>query len=313
MHIAITGAGGFVGAGLVRRLAGPGAPWPFERLTLIDRHFAAVPDDPRIRLVTGDFGDAAVLDTVFATPVDVLFHLASVAGGQAEREFSLGWRVNLLALLALFERAVAQEKTARIVNASSIAVYGGQLPHTVRDTTPARPAMSYGAHKLATEIVLADLARRALADAVSLRLPGIVARPGLSAAHGSAFMSAVMRAAQAGVRYTCPVSPRATCWWMSLETCVDNLLHAAAGLDTGRLGAERVVTLPAVRLTVEAVLAALSRRFGAAATGGIDFAPDPAIEAAFGRMPALEAGTALELGFVNDVDGDGLVANALGD
>lgn len=313
MHIAITGAGGFVGAALARRLLDAGAPGlpPLTRLTLLDRRFDAPPDHPLVRTISGDFGAEEALDTLFDTPVDLLFHLASVPGGQAEREFALGYDVNLLAPLRLFERAARQAMAPRIVYASSIAVYGSILPDAIDHTTPARPSMSYGAHKLAAEIVLADLSRRKLVDGVSLRLPGIVARPGLSAGHGSAFMSAILRAAEAGSDYLCPVSPAASCWWMSLPACIDNLLHAATALDVEALGPERVATLPVLQHTLADITAALARRFGAQAIAGIRHDPDPAIESAFGRMPRLDSGKARQLGLCHDGDIDRLIIRAL--
>jgi nucleoside-diphosphate-sugar epimerase len=312
MHIVITGAGGFVGAALARHVAAHGLPGQpaVTRLTLVDRQFADTLYDGRVRRIHGDFGVERVFDAMFGDPVDVLFHLASVPGAEAERDSALGYRVNLMAPLALFERAAAQEHAARVVYASSIAVYGSALPDIVDDATPPRPDISYGAHKLAGEIVLADLSRRGLVDGISLRLPGIVARPGFSAGHGSAFMSALLRAAQAGEAYTCPVSPAAACWWMSLQGCIGNLVHAAV-LDTSQLPGGRAITLPVLRLTVEEVVAALARRFGAQSVAGIRWQPEARIERLFGRMPPRASGIAERLGFAHDGDGDALVARAL--
>lgn len=316
MHIVITGAAGFVGAGLARKLISqglPDRPAP-TRVTLVDRQFSGQYADARVRMVTGDFGAPAVLDRVFETPADLVFHLASVPGGQAEREFALAYQANLLAPLALFERAASRNggPGPRIVFASSIAVYGGVLQDPVDEATPPRPGMSYGVHKLVGELVLADLSRRRMVDGVSLRLPGIVARPGLSAGHGSAFMSAIMRAAEEGAAYTCPVSPQASCWWMSLGCCVDNLLHAGAELDTGAMDAGRSLALPVLHLEVGAIMEALARRFGKSAVARIRFMPDPAIEQVFGRMPALSGMRAEALGFRHDGDSDRLVERALG-
>jgi nucleoside-diphosphate-sugar epimerase len=315
MHIVITGAGGFVGAALARRIVEqglPGCPVP-TKLTLVDRQLDNPPLDERVRVIAGDFGWPEVLDAMFDKHIDILFHLASVPGGQAERDFSLGYRVNLLSPLALFEQVAGQggPVAPRVVFASSIAVYGSELPGQIDAATSARPALSYGAHKLVGEIVLADLSRRGMVDGVSLRLPGIVARPGLSAGHGSAFMSAIMRAAESGVAYDCPVSPQSSCWWMSLQSCVDNLVHAAAGLDSQTLDAERVVTLPVLHLPVDAIMQALARRFGDKATAGIQFRPDHAIEQLFGQMPPMDSDAAWQLGFRHDGDVDQLIARAL--
>lgn len=319
MHILITGAGGFIGAALARRLvsAGVSDACDISRLTLVDRQFSSPSplDDERVRILSGDFGEAGMLDAMTAQPADIVFHLASVPGAQAESDFRLGYQVNLLATLGLFDRIGKQQarrsgRTARVVFASSIAVYGSALPEIIDCGTGEHPATSYGAHKLAAEIVLADLSRRGMVNGVSLRLPGIVARPGLSAGHGSAFMSAVMHAAANGNPYLCPVSDDAASWWMSLPCCIDNLIHAAR-IDTDSLPAHRACPLPVLRLKLREVIEALGRRFGEANIAGIGHAPDEAIERLFGRQPPLRVPELEALGFRHDGDADRLVLNAL--
>ena len=87
MHILITGAAGFVGAGLASRLQSTGLldEKPITRLSLIDRQFDSVQPGALTHRFSGDFADPALLDAAFATPVDLVFHLASVpmnwAGG----------------------------------------------------------------------------------------------------------------------------------------------------------------------------------------------------------------------------------------
>ena len=51
------------------------------------------------------------------------------------------------------------------------------------------PAVTYGAHKRMVEIALADHTRRGEMSGISVRLPGIVARPGSATGFGAAFMS----------------------------------------------------------------------------------------------------------------------------
>lgn len=305
-HILITGANGFVGQGLVKRLLAQGG----HTLTLIDRSFDDAPASAQVRQINGSFGDAAVLDAALKAPIDIVFHLASVPGALAEREPALGFQVNLLATLALAHRLAARPHPVRFVFASSVAVYGALGPDLVHESQPPRPALSYGAHKLMAEIELADLSRRGALDAVSLRLPGIVARPPSESGHGSAFMSLVMHKIAAGQPYVCPVGPKATAWWMSLRCCIDNLLHAAT-MPTDEAPASRVWQLPILHLSMREVLDALIWRYGPQRRELITFAPDDRIEALFGRMPPLHTPLALATGFRHDADADQLIVAAL--
>jgi nucleoside-diphosphate-sugar epimerase len=295
MHAVVTGAAGFVGEALVAQLLLDAS---VTRVSAVDQRFGPAAQawraDPRVQLHEGDFATPALLEAMLTMPPDRVFHLASVPGSLAEREPELGQRVNLQATLALFDRLAASPARVRLVFASSIAVYGALDPaEAVHEATPPAPALSYGAHKLMAEIQLADLSRRGLLDGVSLRLPGIVARPASPTGHGSAFMSDLTRHAAAGSPYDCPVSAQARCWWMSRRCCVRNLLHAAT-LDTRRLPPQRVVQLPVIAATVQEVAAA------AGLQPQVRYQPNEALEALFGRMPALNTPLARELGFVDD-------------
>lgn len=307
-HVLVTGAGGFIGRALVRRLleGSDTLGAPVQRLTLVDRQLDCEDPlwagDPRVRWVAGDLADRAVLAQALAEAVDVVFHLASVPGSQAEREPELGLRVNLLAGIELFEGLAKQRArcATRVVFASSVAVYGTLDPSVaVTESTRAAPALSYGAHKRMLEILLADCSRRGVLDGVSLRLPGIVARPPTRSGHGSSFMSDLIRCSLAGEAWVCPVSAQAQAWWMSLPRCIENLIHAAA-LPAARLPVSRVVQLPVLTATVAQVVHTIEVMTGAAAT--IRYAPDERLEQLFGRYPALETPAARALGF--DDDGD---------
>ncbi|QCP49642.1 NAD-dependent epimerase/dehydratase family protein [Trinickia violacea] len=313
MRVLVTGAGGFVGTALVERLLREGIAeaGDVSELLLVDRQAGEPPGDARITALAGDFSSSEILEPLLSKPVDVVFHLASMPGSQAEAEPAEGDKVNLWGMLTLFERLAKQAteygRAARVVYASSVAALGEPLPTSVDEHTAPLPTISYGVHKLVGELILADWTRRRKLDGRSLRLPGIVARPELSAGHGSAFMSQIFRMAQRGQAYTCPVSPSSSVWWMSRRCCVDNLLHAARmpaeGLHSGR-----VWTPPVLHLSVQEIVDALVRRFG---SFSIDFAPVERIEQLFGRQPPLTDGRAIEAGFRHDGAIDELVANAL--
>lgn len=319
MRVIITGAAGFVGSGLAAHLRkNPAALGrPIESLVLADLSQPVAESggrgDDRVERHCGDLTDAGFLDQLLREPVDCFFHLASVPGAAAEKDPALGWSMNLAMPIALAQRLAAQGKAGRaprVVFASSIAVYGPLGPAAVDEDHVAQPALSYGAHKLMTEILLADLSRRGEIDARSLRLPGIVARPVSDSGHGSAFMSLLFHKAAAGEAYICPVSREATCWWMSREVCIGNLLHAAR-LDTAAVPAACVWQLPALHAAVGDVVGALESQLGARKLAKFSCQPNDAIEALFGRLPPLSAPRARDAGFFSDGDPSRLVANVI--
>ena len=297
-RILVTGAAGFIGRALVGELA-RGRP---SQLTATDSALAEVPAG--VAAKAGDLTDPGFLADLLAPGFDTVFHLASLPGAVAETDPALGQRINLSAALALAQGVAARRPGARLVFASSVAVYGS-LTGTVTAQTPARPDLSYGAHKLMTEIFLTDLSRRGELAAISLRLPGIVARPVGDSGHGSAFMSRIFHAIAAGQPYDCPVPASATCWWLSRPACVAALIHAAALPTT----TATVVQPPVLHLTVAEVAAATAQVTGQAAR--ITWGSDARLTALFGAQPPLDASAALHLGFRADTDINALDQNAL--
>lgn len=311
MHVLITGANGFVGAALARRLLDDTQVLPdLTRLTLIDLEFPTELNDPRVHYLSGSIADPKLLANALETPVDVLFHLASIPGGMAERNYPLSRQVNLDATQTLFEGLKAQATPARVVFASTIAVYGSPLPAQVDDSTPLQPKLTYGAQKLIGEILLEDFSRRGWIDGISLRLPGIVARPPQPSGLLSAFMSDVFWKLAKGERFECPVSSQAVAWWMSVARCVDNLLHAAS-LPASALQTRRSFALPVLRLTMEQVIGGLCRRFGEERQALVSYLPDAHLEATFGAYPPLLSPAAEALGFKHDGDLEQLIYRTL--
>lgn len=306
MNVLVTGAGGFIGRALAARLAAAGATLrgrPVRQLVLNDLRLDDSPDDARVRRVAGSIADVSILDAVTEPPPDAVFHLAAVPSGAAQADYALGLSVNLLATVALAERLRAQGRAPTFVFSSSIAVFGAPLPPRIDDATPPAPTLSYGAEKLMCEILLADATRRGFVNARSLRLPGVVARPPAPTGALSAFSSDLIRALLQGRAYACPVSPRATLWLMSLERCIDNLVHAAE-CDAAPPPGLTAWTLPALRLSVAEIVEACAQ--GGLAPD-IRYAPDAALEAQFGRLPPLATPAADAAGFRHDGDAASLL------
>lgn len=317
MNLLITGANGFIGRALTSRLltedtalAGLG---PIGRLTLIDLGFEG-PEIPKVRRLHGSIADPAIVARAFDTPVDVMFHLASIPGGTAEQHYELARQVNLNATVNLLEAAraqtIASSKPVKVVFASSIAVFGSPLPALVDDATPFRPRLSYGAHKLIGEILVADFTRRGWISGRSIRLPGIVARPPQKTGQLSAFLSDIIRDLAAGLTYACPVSADSTTWLMSPQCVVSNLMHAA-GIPASACPDSCVWTLPALRTSMQDLVAAIADVYGRDVLARVTYGSNPGLEANFGRYPPLSTPAAESAGFAHDGDLPTLVRRAL--
>ncbi|WP_205910204.1 NAD-dependent epimerase/dehydratase family protein [Rhizobium sp. FKY42] len=293
----MTGANGFLGRGLadvVCKRFGTA-----ERIVLTDLTSPMIGVGP-VEMIPGDLGDPVFLHELAEPGFDIVFHLASLPGSLAEREQALGHRVNLLGPLMLAEKLAARRSDTRLVFASSIAVYGDLGQKTVTPDTPCHPQLTYGAHKLMTEIMLADMARRNVLSTISLRFPGIVARPLADNGHGSAFMSQLLHKIRTNEPFECPVPADSVCWWMSRSAAVENLIHAATLPSSGA-----TVQPPVLHATIAEVAEAAMRVTGN--RPAIHYGDDGRLRRIFGSMPPLDANLAISMGFRADADLETLV------
>jgi len=310
MNIAITGAGGFLG----QRLAAAHLSDPaVGRLVLAD----VVPAQPnggdgRVRLLEGDLSDPSAAAAV-AEGADVIFHLAAVVSGQAEADFDVGMKVNLDATRCLLEAARAGGRLPRFVFASSLAVFGPPLPATVTEGTAVNPQSSYGAQKAIGELLVADYSRKGFVDGRVVRLPTVCVRPGRPNAATSSFASSIIREPVRGEPALCPVGSELELWLSSPRTAVANLVRAAL-MPAAALGAQRILNLPGITVSVGEMIAALSRVAGPAAASRIVFSPDPVASRIVSSWPArFDVGRAISLGFSRDSTFDDLIREFLAD
>ena len=315
MHVLITGANGFVGQALAARLERERALGgrAIDALTLIDIRFTT-PATGLARQLVGSIANARFVSEALARPVDILFHLASIPGGMAEQNYALARDVNLVGTLSLLEATKAQTEeggpVARFVFASSVAVYGAPLPERVDDQTALNPQMTYGAQKLIGEILVADFSRRHWIDGLSLRLPGVLARPPARTGQASAFLSDIIRELAGGHTFTAPMSPQATTWASSIHNIVENLLQGAT-VDASALPPHRGVMLPTLRFTMAEMVDAIAAVHGEHVRDLVRWVPDPQVEAWFGRFPPVTTESADAAGFRSDPDLRTLVQRAV--
>jgi len=316
MHVLITGAAGFLGRALARRLS-PGSLLGGRAVTQLTLMDLALDGQAPVGVChcAGDLGDAAWLCTALkdGPPIDVLFHLASIPGGSAEQNYLLSRRVNLEATQSLLEHGQQQVASGHaapvLVFASSIAVFG-QMPTVVDDDAPTRPQMTYGTQKRIGELWVEDFSRRGWVDGRAVRIPGVLARPPARTGQLSAFLSDLIRELAAGRDFTCPTAPEATTWASSLPCVVEQLLHAAS-FDVATSAGHRVLTLPTLRFAMAELVQAVGRVYATPAADLVRWAPDERIETLFGRFPPLLTPCAQAAGFRPDQDLDTLVRQAL--
>jgi len=323
-NVVVTGGAGFVGSRLARELLAAGslgvaggAAAPLSRVTLIDRSPppADLAADARVTAIRGDLGE--LLDPARAgwqalAGADVIFHLAAAVSAECEADFDLGMRANLRATELLLAACRALATNPVVVFSSSLAVFGGSaehpLPAVVDDHTLPNPQSSYGTQKFIGEQLLADYTRKGFLRGRAVRLVTVTVRPGRPNAAASGFFSGIIREPLAGQRAVCPVGPQTEVALASPAKAIGGLLCAATASDEA-WGGRSAVNLPALTVTVADMVAALERAAGPAASGLIDWVPDPAVARIVKSWPArFRPGRAARLGLVPDPDFASVIA-----
>jgi len=313
MHILITGAAGMIGRKLVARLVAAGAlnGKPIDKLTLID---VAAPQKPQgftgnVETSAADIADAAAARAAVTGRPDVIFHLAAVVSGEAELDFEKGVHVNLDGSRALIEaiRATGDGYRPRLVFTSSIAVFGAPFPESIADDFHLTPLTSYGTQKAIVELLLADYTRRGFLDAIGIRLPSIVVRPGKPNKAASGFFSGIIREPLSGQEAVLPVEDSVLHWHASPRAAVGFLIHAA-GVDREKLGSRVNLTMPGVCCTVAEQIAALRRIAGDKVAARIRREPDPLVARIVAGWPSrFDPRRALALGFQAEASFDEII------
>ncbi|MBW7920754.1 MAG: NAD-dependent epimerase/dehydratase family protein [Rubellimicrobium sp.] len=313
--IAIIGGGGMIGRKIAHRLQHGGlAGVAALEVTLYDRVFPGVglTGMNRQRI---EFGDPAAARALAAGRPDVIFHLAAIVSGEAERDFDLGWQVNVLSFWALLMALRAEHLASggtwrpRLVLASSAAAFGPPFAaEGIDDSFICEPRSSYGAQKVIAEHMVGDFSRKGFIDGISLRLPTITVRPGQANAALSSCFSAIIREPLRGRRAVLPLPEDTRHIHASPRAAAGFFLHAAT-LDTARLDGRRALNMPSVSCTVAEQIDCLRAFAGSEAVALIDHRPDPAVSGIVCNWPQrFRTARAQELGFRVEARFDDILA-----
>jgi D-erythronate 2-dehydrogenase len=311
MQIIITGGAGFLGQRLANSLLK--SSLAFDTLLLVDIVLPSNPgNDSRVLCKQLDLSIEWAARDLVTPQTEIIFHLAAVVSSHAEKEFDIGWKVNLDITRQLLEAVRHTNPAIRFVFSSSLAVYGGDLPPVVNETTVVTPRSSYGAQKAMGELLVNDYSRKGFVDGVVLRLPTICVRPGRPNLAASSFVSSIIREPLRGEEAVCPVSLDLALLVSSPDTIIRNLIHAAT-LKTELLG-WRTINMPGITVTVRQMLDALKRITNEATVDRVQFKPDEGINRIVTSWPgSLDNTKALQLGFFADNSFDNFIHQHIAD
>ena len=214
--VLVTGAAGFVGAALVRRLEAQGVAVAASDLA------ATGPDGGPLQAC--DLTKAADFEALVerAAP-DTIIHCGAVSGPMvmADRPLEI-WRINALGTANVLE-AARRHGVARVVVCSTTEVYGGRSRGIVDEDAPPEPDNVYGASKAAAEQAVLGYRREHDLDAVATRLSWVYG-PGRRT---STDLERLLRAGIEGRRVTLEGRPDDTTHYLFVDDAVEGLVCAA--------------------------------------------------------------------------------------
>ncbi len=160
MKILITGATGFIGSHLVKRLLAKK-----HDLVCLARKTSKVDflKKTGIFLITGDIRDAVEVDRIFQENLpDVVFHCAAKVVTDSEEEF---YRINVEGTRNICE-ACYKYKTDRLIYTSSVSVISGNRKVPLTEDLPYKASDSYGRSKIEAERIVMGFRAKGLNVAI---------------------------------------------------------------------------------------------------------------------------------------------------
>ena len=313
MKILIIGAAGMIGQKLIVKLLSLKSlnGKKIKELILFDVIKSPKIEDShiKIKIKSGDLSNLLVTKKLIKDKPDLIFHLAAIVSGHAEKEFELGWNINTRGSWGLFEaiRLMGKGYCPKLVFTSSITVYGAPFPDRISDEFFTTPLTSYGCQKAVTEILLSDYSRKGMLDGIALRFPTICVRPGKPNLAASGFFSGIIREPLNGQMAILPVSPDTRHYFASPRSAINFLIHAAE-LDLKKLENRISLNMPGLSATVQEQIESLKRVSGNNTAKFIQHKPNLDIQKIVGSWAKdLAATRAKRLGFIAEKNFDEII------
>jgi UDP-glucose 4-epimerase len=144
----VTGAAGFIGSSLAKRLISDGN----EVITVDNLSTGSknnLPDG--IDFIEGDIGDISTFNKIPNGYYDAIFHIAGQSSGEISFDDPIyDIKTNAESTLLLLNFCI-QNNCKRLIFASTMSVYGTKPEHAVKEEEECQPQSFYGVAKLASE------------------------------------------------------------------------------------------------------------------------------------------------------------------
>jgi nucleoside-diphosphate-sugar epimerase len=301
MKILITGAGGFVGQILAKKLVEEDSS---TSLILADVREPPNPTSSQnVKAVAADLTALSACEDLVAQEPDAIYILHGIMSSGSEANLELGLKVNFESVRQLLDVVRTKRPGIKVVFTSSCAVFGRKAVENVATETDIvpMPESSYGTQKLMIEFLVNDYSRRGLIDGRIVRLPTVFVRAGAPTAAASSFVSGIVREPVHGKESELPVDPSIGIWLTSPRALATNLVHAIK-VPAEKFGHFRQVLLPGYTATSGEILDALEKVAGKETRALVKEKRDEKIQTIVLSWPGkYDTARAKSLGFSEDV------------